>query len=1071
VLFDWSLFERQARTIFADKSKYARKEAGVRRPTEIAVAVVLIGGLLFCSPAWSGTTGKIAGTVTDQATGQSLPGANVVVVGTTLGASTDINGHYTILYVPPGTYQLQVSYIGYATITMNDVRIYIDQTARIDVALKEELIELGEATIIAERPIIKPDVATSVAAVAAEEIQELPVSSIESVVGLQAGIEGGLQIRGGGADEALFLMDGVTLRDPRNNNPVSSIALSAVKEINVERGGFNAEYGQVRSGIVNVVTREGNRSDYQGRIEFKYSPPKPKHFGISPFDKNSFWLRPYFDDAVAWTGTASGAWDKYTQRQYPDFEGWNAVSRELMANNNPNDDLSPLAAQRVFEWETRKQPRWNQPDYNIDAGFGGPMPLIGNKLGDLRFYSSYRRYREMLVVPLTRDDYVDYDWSMKLTSDITPNMKLLVSGLAGKQYTMQHNWSYDYVRTPEFIASIMEDRSGLLFGTGNFNLTDISHQSFAAKLTHTMNARTFYEVSLEHFRRDYWTRPPAARSTALHEVVPGYYLDESPFGYDPANKTGIVGMLFGGHNGKRRDNTDVSSTTFKADLTSQVNFSNLVKAGVEAVYNDLNFDYGIIASGSANVYDEHVQMRVFPVRGAVYAQDKLETNGFIMNAGLRLDYSNSNTEWWNVSPYDKYFFSTQFNETRVFPMVETKPQWQLSPRLGIAHPITVNSKLFFNYGHFKQIPSYQTLFQIGRSSSRVLANIGDPDLSLAKTISYELGFDRSFFNDFLLQVAAFYHDIVDQQDATTYRSIGGIRYNKTTNNSYEDIRGFELSLRKNRGAWWTFFGNYTYQVSTSGHFGRQQVYEDPSEQKKYDEATVNLYQDRPIPRPNARINLSFYTPDRYGPKFGSLYPFGGYMLNLLLDWRAGQWRTWNPRNNVSLAYNVQETDHLASVLRLSKTFQLDKFQIQAFMDVDNLFNYRRMSLSNFTGKAGDYEYYMSSLHLPESEDYDNIPGNDKVGSYRTPGVPYQPMFPRGAINFNVDTGEPGVIYYDRATRRYVEYLNNVWQDVDKGRLDKIVKDKAYIDMPNYSSFTFFNPRQFYFGLRVSMDLD
>jgi hypothetical protein len=202
-----------------------------------------------------------------------------------------------------------------------------------------------------------------------------------------------------------------------------------------------------------------------------------------------------------------------------------------------------------------------------------------------------------------------------------------------------------------------------------------------------------------------------------------------------------------------------------------------------------------------------------------------------------------------------------------------------------------------------------------------------------------------------------------------------------------------------------------------------------------------------------------------------LYPFGGYLLNLLLDWRAGQWRTWKARNSVSLEYNVQETDHLGSVLRLSKTFQLDKFQIQAFMDVDNLFNYRRMSLSNFTGKAGDYEYYMSSLHLPESEDYDNIPGDDRVGSYRKPGVPYQPMFPRGAINFNVDTGEAGVIYYDRATRRYVEYVNNAWLDVEKGRLDKILKDKAYIDMPNYSSFSFFNPRQFYFGLRVSMDLD
>jgi outer membrane receptor protein involved in Fe transport len=1043
----------------------------MRRPTEIAVAVTLLAGLLFSSSAWPGTTGKIAGIVTDKTNGEPLPGANVVVVGTTLGASADMNGQYSILYVPPGTYQVQVSFIGYGSVTINDIRVYIDQTARVDVALEEQIIEVSEALIVAERNIIRPDVATSVVAVNSQEVQELPVASVASVVGLQAGIQGGLEIRGGGADEALFLLDGVTLRDPRNNNPVSSVALSAIKEISVERGGFNAEYGQVRSGIVNVVTREGNRTGYQGRIELKYSPPKPKHFDISPFDKNSFWLRPYFDDAVAWTGTASGAWDQYTQRQYPDFEGWNAVSQALLSDNNSNNDLSPLAAQRVFEWETRKQPRWNQPDYNIDAGFGGPVPLITKPLGGLRFFATYRKYREMLVVPLTRDDYVDYDWSLKVTSDITPSMKLMVSGLYGKQFTMQHNWSYDYLRTPEFIASIMEDRPGLLFGTGNFSLTDIGHKSAAARLTHVLNNRTFYEISLEHFVRDYFTRPPARRSSALYEVLPGYYLDEAPFGYDPVNKVGIVGMLFGGHTGKRRDNTTASATTLKIDLSSQVNFSNLVKAGVEVVYNDLDFDYGIITSGTDNVYDERVQMRVFPVRAAVYAQDKLETKGFIMNAGLRLDYSDSNVNWWDVSPYDKYFFSTQYNETRVFSRSQSEPQWQLSPRLGIAHPITESSKLFFNYGHFKQMPSYQTLFQVARASNRRMTNFGDPDLILAKTISYELGVDKSFFNDFLIQIALFYNDISDQQNLTTYTSIGGVVYDKTTSNSYEDIRGFELTLRKNRGQWWTFFGNYTYQVSTSGHFGREEVYEDPSAQKRYDEATVNLYQDRPIPRPYARANLSLYTPDRYGPEFLGVRPLGGYALNLLLDWRAGAWTTWNPKGVTSMENNVQETDYFNSILRLSKTFQINKFQIQGFLDIDNLFNYRRMSLSNFTGKAGDREYYFSSLHLPESDAYDNIPGNDRVGSYRKPGVPYQPMFPRGNINYERDTGDSGVIYYDRATKRYVEYMNNAWLDVEKGRLDKILKDKAYIDMPNYSSFTFFNPRQIYLGLRVSMDLN
>ena len=79
----------------------------------------------------------------------------------------------------------------------------------------------------------------------------------------------------------LFQMDGVTLRDPRNNQPITGVALSAVQEVSVERGGFNAEYGQVRAGIVNVVTKEGASSAYHGNIIAKVSPPTQKYYDIS----------------------------------------------------------------------------------------------------------------------------------------------------------------------------------------------------------------------------------------------------------------------------------------------------------------------------------------------------------------------------------------------------------------------------------------------------------------------------------------------------------------------------------------------------------------------------------------------------------------------------------------------------------------------------------------------------------------------------------------------------------------------------------------------------------------------
>jgi outer membrane receptor protein involved in Fe transport len=1081
------------------------------------IAPILLLTIATVSPLWSGTTGKIAGTITDKATGESLPGANVIVVGTTLGAASDLNGRYTILYVPPGTYNVQVSFIGYRKVTISDVRVYIDQTARIDVALESEAIVAGEAVIVAERELIKPDVATSVVAVSDKEIQDLPVQNVVNAIGLQAGISGGLSnqlngaagpgylsgysrgrvsvqgdlgIRGGGGENILFMLDGVTLRDPRNNEPITKVALSAVKEISVERGGFNAEYGQVRSGIVNVVTKEGNKRNYFGSIQTRVSPPAPKYWrgeGILDIhDPNSYIMRPFFDDAVAWTGTGNGAWDQYTRRQYPEFIGWNAVSRILNTDNDPTNDLTPLGAQRVFLYETRKKQINDQADYEIDAGFGGPVPVISQKLGSLRFFSSYRSNREMLLFPLTRPDYKDYDWTLQLTSDITPTMKLRLSSLMGKQYTIRHNWDdtgiYFYPRRPNEIASVA---SGVfstadlvtLFSDFNFALADIGHRSIAAKLTHTISPRTFYEVSLEHFRRDYNTRPTRWRDTSkLFEIIPGYFEDENPFGYWPFDAQGVV-ITGGQHVAKARDFTEVASTTFKADFTSQLNFQNLVKAGIEFDYNDLDFDYGTIASATAGrTYASRVQMRVFPIRAAVYLQDKLETKGFTMNAGLRLDYSDSQADWWQVDPFNSLFFSSRYNDNREFPRQSSEPQWQLSPRLGIAHPITENSKLFFNYGHFKQVPQYESLFRVQRSEQRTMTSFGDPNIVLAKTISYELGYDHLLFENLLVQLAAFYNDISDQQDFTRYiSSSAGFAYTQTTSNNYEDVRGFELTLRKTSGRWWAGFANYTYQVSTTGHFGSSRRFDDPAAQKAWNEATVNLYQDRPIPRPNARANISLYTPKDFGPSLLGHNVLGGFMLNLLLDWQAGYWTTWNPNNLPSAAYNVKARDFFNTVMRLDKTVAFRKFRMQLFVDMNNAFNTRRL------WNTGD-QAYLESLHLPRSEAYNNIPGDDKVGDYRKPGVEFQPMVYQAVIDLAKlpapDKRDYRAIFYEGSTGKYwqlhqggpEDLTDDKWVEVDQTRINKVIEDKAYIDMPNASTFWFLDPRKIYFGLRVSFDL-
>ena len=206
--------------------------------------------------------GKISGVVKDGSTGETLIGANVLLEGTTIGAATNIDGYYSIINVPPGTYSLKATMVGYAPGIYKDVRVSIDQTTEINFGLTSNTFQTDEVVVIATTPIVQKDVASSRVNFNVEEIQNLPVSSISGVIGLQAGVRSGLEIRGGAATQTAFLVNGVTMRDERDNSPFTGISYSAIDEVQIQTGGFNAEYGNVRSGLINVVTKEGLRDKY-----------------------------------------------------------------------------------------------------------------------------------------------------------------------------------------------------------------------------------------------------------------------------------------------------------------------------------------------------------------------------------------------------------------------------------------------------------------------------------------------------------------------------------------------------------------------------------------------------------------------------------------------------------------------------------------------------------------------------------------------------------------------------------------------------------------------------------------
>lgn len=1021
-------------------------------------------GLLFCLLSiqlFASTTGKISGIVKDAETGEPLPGANIIVEGSVLGASADVDGYFVILNVPPGSYTVRANMIGYRDVLMTAVRVKINQSTQIEYGLQASVVQSGSAVnVVAERPVIERDVAASTSNITSGQIDALPVQSVADVVGLEAGSLG-LSIRGGDSNELGFQVDGFSLRDERNNAPITGISLSAVEEINIQTGGFNAEYGNIQSGVVTVLTKEGDKQKYSGTLTYRYSAPSDKHFGASFNDPNTYWLRPYLDPEVAFVGTANGGWDVNEQSQYFSFNGWNSVAASTLTNEDPSDDLTPQAAQRLFAWEHRRQLDIVEDDYIIDAGFGGPVPGISEQLGNLRFYASYRGEKEMFMVPLSRDAYREDNFLLKMTSNISNTMKLTASGFYNKVESVASNDVGDpgFFRSTEGIANFLT-RVGFttpsrLFYDSYRALTDVRWLSYSLKLNHTISSKAFYEAKLEHTRTKYDTRPNRLRDkTRSFEIVPGFFVDEAPFGTEPSISNGIDGMLMGvGANAF--DSTTFATTTLRLDYSNQASRNHLFKTGLELVYNSFNMHFG--ARNNALPTGRPItQYKRSPLRAAVYIQDKIEFKGLIANLGVRMDYLDPSGDWFDVNLYQEDFYSSNFDpdaDTEI-ARVATDKQLFLSPRLGISHPITESAKLFFNYGHFRQMPEMENLYDVTRVTGNRLSFIGNPNLPLQRTIAYEVGYEHSLYDLYLLRLSAYYRDVSDKPSTIVFQNAkGNVTYSQATANFYQDIRGLEFTFQKRYGRWFTGFMSYTFQVSNNGWFGLRRIFENPTDQKEYleDNPPRATNQNKTLARPYLRGNLVMQTPRDYGVGLNGFHPFENWQISTLAFWRAGQYFTWT--NNISipgLSDNMQWQDTYNVDLKLSRRFNIKPFSVDLIMDVENLFNFKLWSyLGN--GPSGfvdgnDYTSYMRSLRIPSdlADEFNYNPangfGDDSPGDYRPDDVAFDPL------ESNPDN-DPAI------TSR------------NQQRIDK----KSYIDNPGMGYLQFLNPRDIYIGMRINFD--
>ncbi|MCK5453812.1 MAG: carboxypeptidase-like regulatory domain-containing protein, partial [Calditrichia bacterium] len=237
------------------------------------VLLMIFPALIFAA------SGKLSGVVTDASTGDPLIGVNIVIEGTTLGASSDIDGYYVILNIPAGNYNINFNYIGYRSVTVENIRVVPDITKRLDMDMEETTLEFGEQIVVtAEKPFFEVSATNTIRVLDSDEIERIPVKGVSSIVSANAGViaadgSGGdtdnaiVNVRGGRGNETLFIVDGIPLNDVLLGNAAGTIPDAAIEQISSQIGGFSAKYGSAQSGVINITTK-GGATNFFGSVDY-----------------------------------------------------------------------------------------------------------------------------------------------------------------------------------------------------------------------------------------------------------------------------------------------------------------------------------------------------------------------------------------------------------------------------------------------------------------------------------------------------------------------------------------------------------------------------------------------------------------------------------------------------------------------------------------------------------------------------------------------------------------------------------------------------------------------------------
>lgn len=252
----------------------------------LLLLVPVLVSFILSSVALAGITGKITGTIVNKETGEVMPFVNVVVEDSHLGAMTDEDGRFFILNVQPGSYVVRAESMGFTPQRVSGVKVLSDRNTPLRFQLLPTVItdESFQTEVIATRALIQADQTGSVRTVSSETIAQMPINNVNELLATTAGVveQGGeLHFRGGRGNEARYLVDGVSVKDPITGQGSGlEVGRGAIEEITVLQGGFDAEYGEAQSAIIQVVTKEGAK-DWSGSVRYKTDNATPEDYSLN----------------------------------------------------------------------------------------------------------------------------------------------------------------------------------------------------------------------------------------------------------------------------------------------------------------------------------------------------------------------------------------------------------------------------------------------------------------------------------------------------------------------------------------------------------------------------------------------------------------------------------------------------------------------------------------------------------------------------------------------------------------------------------------------------------------------